>query len=159
MVFIGLILGAIPPVPLMKKYGSKFVMIVAAIVKIASWLLVGFAHEYWVLLLGRFMAGVGASLNAFTVPIYMGETADKTVRGPIGGLFATSLALGIISFYIAGVWLDRLTVSLVTVWVPLLFLFCCFWIPNSPVYLIKKNRITEARSVLNSLVREMSTSE
>lgn len=112
------------------------------------WLIIGFAHEYWVLLLGRFSSGIGASLNYYTVPMYIGETADKTIRGPVGGLFETSLSMGIMAVYTAGIWLDRLTKSLVISSVSVAFLLCCWWIPNSPVYLVKNNRLQKRQNLL-----------
>lgn len=154
MMFILQIFGAVIPFLVLKKLGLRFLMIMAALTKALAWWIIAFAREYWALLLGRSLAGIGFSLNYFTVPMYMGETADKTVRGPIGGLFSTSLTIGLIAVYVAGVWLDRLSMSLLMSLIPVVFLLCCYWIPNSPVYLVKKNRLPEAKSVLKRLGEE-----
>lgn len=149
-------LGAVLTFFFVKKRGLKFVMILAAVTKIVAWWITGLAHSYWVLLGGISLGCIGVSLNYFTVPMYMGETADKTLRGPLGGWFTISLRLGLIaSFYIASVvWFDLLKTSLAMSLFPIAFLLCSYWVPNSPVYLIKRNRSLEAMPVLKSLGKD-----
>lgn len=74
------------------------------------------------------------------------------MRGPIISSFSIALDTGELTVYVAGAWLNRKTLSLVLLTIPLGFLLIgSFKLPNSPVYLVKNNQEFRAKRVLHLL--------
>lgn len=146
--YIAVIFGSISSFPFVKTFGLKGTMAISIVPKILSWLIIGLAQNYWLLLAGRFLAGIGYSISYYIVPLYVGEVTSKTIRGPIGTLAATSYDLGEMIVNLASVWLDRRQLSFALVIVPFTFLLGLYWLPPSPTHLLKKNQLTEAKKVL-----------
>lgn len=143
--------GAFLPIILLKKYSLKGTLVISSIPKITSWLIIGLASEYWLLLLGRFLAGIGISISFYIVPLYIGETVNKNIRGRIGTVFTISTNVALTTSYVVAIYFNRLDYSLAVVALPIIFLLCSYWLPSSPVFLLKRNEEAEARRVLNSL--------
>ncbi|XP_069691025.1 facilitated trehalose transporter Tret1-like [Periplaneta americana] len=96
------------------------------------------------LYIARFIAGFGISgVNVF-VTMYVGEISEDNFRGCLGNIRGTVADVGITLMYIVGPYLSIRCMAIISVSLPLLFLFAYFWLPESPMFLLGKGRRSEA---------------
>lgn len=107
------------------------------------------------LIIGRFISGAGIGFGSSVAPVYGSELSPRKVRGFIGGMFQTSITLGIlVMFYICfgcshidGVASFRISWGIQIV--PGLILFLgLFFIPESPRWLAKNGYWDEAEQIV-----------
>ncbi|KAJ0175691.1 hypothetical protein K1T71_008850 [Dendrolimus kikuchii] len=139
-------IGAIPPLgaflgsmlsgALMQRAGRKRTLQLTAPLWVASWLILGFAKHFPLVLVGRMMSGVCVGFVLATVQVYVSECCDPEIRGRLGSLPTLSMSLGIVLSYLAGNWLywrylaffsATFCVALFLVLIPL---------PESPVWIL-----------------------
>ncbi|XP_066590321.1 facilitated trehalose transporter Tret1-like isoform X2 [Prorops nasuta] len=153
--YVGLGLGSLLPLFLMDRIGRKGTLIVGTVPKVASWLLIGFAGDTGLLLLGRCLAGIGCGVTYAVMPMYLGEISSTRSRGPLGTLLAVLLNIGMLLIYVLGLILDRFQVAMMAVCLPIVFLLSFIWLPETSVFLTKKNRLRSAERTLKwSLAKE-----
>jgi SP family myo-inositol transporter-like MFS transporter 13 len=78
------------------SYGGKGTIMLSDAVFVAGALRMSLANSIAVLIIGRFIAGIGIGISAMIVPVYIGESAPKENRGALiamNGLFITGSQL------------------------------------------------------------------
>lgn len=152
---VGIAVGPFFAFYFMENIGRKWTLICSAVPKILAWILIAAAPNHWVLYIARFLGGFGSGITLTVAPIYIGEVADKSMRGPMGTTIAVMINVGTLVVYAIGLWVSRTTLALICLTVPVLFLATFIWMPESPMYLVRQKRITDAELVLKwSLVKE-----
>lgn len=109
-------------------------------------------------LAGRFVSGVGVGMMQVSVPIYQSELSPAKQRGlMVGGHgilivcgYAMAAWTGLGCYFAPPLVQWRLCLSLQLV-APLLLLLGSPWLPESPRFLIAKNRLQEGLEVLTKL--------
>lgn len=96
------------------------------------------------LMIGRFLTGLCCGLVSLTAPVYISETCDPDKRGFFGSGFQLSVTFGIVITYVIGKYLNWADLALLLTLFPFLFLITILWMPESPAWLLKKGRISEA---------------
>ncbi|CAL7935376.1 unnamed protein product [Xylocopa violacea] len=148
LLYVGIGIGSVVPFLLMDRIGRKGTLLFATIPKIASWILIGVANTVPQLYVGRILAGIGCGITYAVIPMYLGEVSSKRSRGPLGTLMAVLMNTGMMLAYVIGLWVSRLTLSMIAVTIPLIFLVTFIWLPESSVFLTKKNKLTSAERTL-----------
>jgi SP family arabinose:H+ symporter-like MFS transporter len=149
---IGSMLAGIPG----DKFGRRDSLRVMAVLYVVSALGCALAWNWTSLVLFRFIGGLGIGGSSVLGPMYIAEVAPAKWRGRLVGLFQFNIVFGILlaylSNYILGTlgfgaveWRWKLGISAVPA---VLFLLLLFGIPRSPRWLVKKQRISDARDVL-----------
>ncbi|KAG1800462.1 general substrate transporter [Suillus plorans] len=110
------------------------------------------------LLIGRYIAGLGAGSLSAIVPLYNGETAPKAIRGTILAIYQVQIISGVFLSYVielgshtinnSASW--RLPIGLQMVW-GIIILSGMFFLPESPRHLLGTGRGDEARKVIAEL--------
>lgn len=95
-------------------------------------------------MIGRFLTGYCCGLVSLTAPTYIAETSDPEKRGFYGSGYQLSCTLGIVITYVIGKYLNWADLALVLTAFPFLLLLTILWMPESPTWLLKKGRISEA---------------
>jgi SP family facilitated glucose transporter-like MFS transporter 8 len=137
---LGAFLGALPAGLVADRLGRKLTLCLLAVPLSASWLMLGFGSSVAELFAGRFIAGVAIGAVSVTVPMYIAEMAESSIRGSLGTLFQLQMTLGILFGYLVGTVGDPRTLSFVSCALPVLFLISFVWMPESPVFLLSRNR-------------------
>jgi MFS transporter, SP family, arabinose:H+ symporter len=149
---LGSMLAGIPG----DKFGRRDSLRMMAVLYVVSALGCAFAWNWTALVIFRFIGGLGIGGSSVLGPMYIAEIAPAKWRGRLVGMFQFNIVFGILlaylSNYIVGTlhlggaeWRWKLGVPAVPA---LLFLLLLFGIPRSPRWLVKKQRIEEARDVL-----------
>ncbi|KAK5644661.1 hypothetical protein RI129_005961 [Pyrocoelia pectoralis] len=148
MLAIGALFSAIPGGYIADRIGRRNVNILIAIPYILNWLLIVFATGPMMLYIARFFAGLATGAVCVTAPMYIGEIAEVSVRGTLGSFFQMFLCFGIFLTYLVGALLSWVGLSWVLLIIPILFAIAMYFMPDTPIYLIKCGRRSEAEKSL-----------
>ncbi|KAI4322655.1 hypothetical protein L6164_022328 [Bauhinia variegata] len=135
--------------------GRKWTMGLAAIVFQLGALLMTVAPSFAILMIGRFLAGIGIGFGVMISPIYIAEISPTVTRGTMTSFPEIFINLGILFGYVSNYAFSGLSphinwrIMLAVGILPSVFIaFALFFIPESPRWLVMQNRVDEARSVL-----------
>lgn len=148
LMYVGVGIGALAPIFLMNTIGRKWTLLAAALPKIISWVIIGLASSPHVLYGGRIIAGFGCGIAYSVLPMYIGEISTKRTRGPLGTLLSVLINAGLLFIYTIGSYVSRLQMAMIALFNPVLFVITFIWLPESSVYLVRKNRIKRAENTL-----------
>ncbi|KAJ9589414.1 hypothetical protein L9F63_017393, partial [Diploptera punctata] len=128
--------------------GRKSAGYVTGAAFITGWLFIIFGESITLYLVARFFMGIGGSgINVF-ITMYCGEIAEDTVRGSLGTFRGLLANVGTIYMYAAGPYLTISMMATVSVIIPVLFVVALFFLPESPMYLMTKDKEEEAMKSL-----------
>lgn len=130
--------------------GRKTAMLILVVPFTVGWLLLIFADSVLMFYLGRFITGLSGGAFCVTAPMYTAEIAESSIRGTLGSYFQLLLTVGILVSYSIGPILNMYYLSLVSAAVPIVFFCVFFFMPETPIYYLKKGKKDAARA---SLVR------
>ncbi|GMH30340.1 hypothetical protein Nepgr_032183 [Nepenthes gracilis] len=139
--------------------GRKWTIALAAAVFQLGAAIMALAPNFEVLITGRLLAGVGIGFGVMITPVYIAEISPATARGSLTSFPEISINLGILLGYISNYafsglpvhynWRIMLAVGIL----PSVFIgFALFVIPESPRWLVMKNRAEEAKLVLSKTI-------
>jgi MFS transporter, SP family, arabinose:H+ symporter len=150
---IGAMLAGIPG----DKYGRRDSLRVMAVLYVISALGCAFAWNWDVLVFFRFVGGLGIGGSSVLGPMYIAEIAPAAWRGRLVGVFQFNVVAGILLAYFSNYAVGTFHLEIDSEWrwklgiaaaPAALFLVMLFSIPRSPRWLVKKQRLDEAREVL-----------
>jgi len=154
---IGTILGAMLAGIPGDRFGRRDSLRVMAVLYVISAVGCAFAWNWDALVFFRFVGGLGIGGSSVLGPMYIAEIAPASWRGRLVGVFQFNVVAGILlayfSNYVVGTfhlgidleWRWKLGIAAAPA---ALFLILLFVIPRSPRWLVKKQRLDEAREVL-----------
>ena len=170
---IGSIIGVFFAGMLSDRLGRKLTMIVSTVLFSVSALGCAFCADLVQLVAYRIIGGVGIGVVSIVSPLYISEIAIAEYRGRLVSLYQLAVTVGFLGAYLVNYqllvwaesgmqfgsyWLDRLFVT--EVWrgmlgmeaLPaLLFFAIIFFIPESPRWLIVRNKETKAVGILKRI--------
>lgn len=144
IITLGTLVSCLPIGMLMKIFGRKWTMIGLVVPFMVGWILVIWASNMTMLLIGRFSLGLAGGAFCIAAPQYSSEVASKEVRGTVGSFFQLMMVSGILLSYLIGAFLPIQTTGMVSAIFPLVFGLVFFFMPESPVYLVIKGRENDA---------------
>lgn len=155
----GTVVGALfAGIPGERLGGRETLRITAALYVISA---LGCALSWtWPAVVGfRFIGGLGIGASSVVGPVYLAELAPAKSRGKLVGIFQINIVVGILVAYLSNYLLSRGGFGAhewrwqlgVAAFPALLFLILLFGIPQSPRWLVTRDRIAEAGVVLEEL--------
>lgn len=158
-VFIGLVgtvIGALGSGVLGQRIGGRESLRIMAILYTISALGSAFAWNWDVLMVARFIGGLGIGGSSVLGPVYIAELAPAKLRGRMVGLFQINVVLGILLAYLSNYvitlqhlgsaqWRWEFGIAFLP---SVVFLILLYGIPRSSRWLVTTNRTDEAREVL-----------
>jgi SP family facilitated glucose transporter-like MFS transporter 8 len=127
-----------------QNLGRKAAGYLSAVPAIVAYLLIIFGDSIIYLLIARFVLGLCiAGVNVFTTT-YVSEISEDSIRGALGNFRGVAAGAGTITVYVVGSYLSVQNTGIVCLFIPVLFLFGYFWLPESPVFSLGKGRRAEA---------------
>jgi SP family sugar:H+ symporter-like MFS transporter len=162
----GCFFGAMSSFYLSDKLGRRYALFLADLIFIVGSIIqttcaLGAGNDLAQLYVGRVIGGFGVGLTSAVVPTYIGENANKEIRGRCIGCMQLFNVTGIcLSFFVnygaslhmsnsdPGQW--RMPFALQILPGAILLVGLCFT-NESPRWLVEKNRIDEARKALSTV--------
>lgn len=113
--------------------------------------MVAFAKSVPVLYVARFLSGITYGTAYAATPMYLGEIASDFIRGSIGTLLTVMAKTGILVVYAIGPYVSVSALSWILLGLPIIFIAIFIWVPESPYYLVAKERPEDAKKSLQWL--------
>lgn len=148
---IGAAISALPVGVLANKVGRRPTVLILSIPFLLNWLLTIFANGASMLIAARFFAGLATGGACVAAPMYIGEIAETSIRGSLGAFFQLFLTVGILFTFVVGGWTHWRTLSIISAVFPVLLVAVFWWMPETPQYLLGKNRRRDAEKSLRWL--------
>nr|QHN70675.1 MFS transporter 7 [Limenitis arthemis astyanax] len=148
---IGAAISALPVGVIAQRFGRRPTILILAVPFLINWLLTIFANGTGMLIAARFFAGLATGGICVAAPMYIGEIAETSIRGALGAFFQLFLTVGILFTYVVGAWTHWRTLSIVSAIFPILLIAVFWWMPETPQYLLGKNRRRDAEKALRWL--------
>lgn len=128
------------------KIGRKYAMLLMVVPFTVGWLLIICSNSVLMFFFGRFITGLSAGAFCVAAPLYTSEIAESEIRGTLGSYFQLMLTVGILLSYFLG-WAihDMKILSIISGIVPLIFFGVFFFMPETPIYYLKKGNEEAAR--------------
>ncbi|XP_018565926.1 facilitated trehalose transporter Tret1-like isoform X2 [Anoplophora glabripennis] len=139
--------------PIADKFGRRISILCINVTCFIGWLTIYSAYaagsnQYLLLLLGRFLTGLSIGLSSAPAIIYMAEVSSSKYRGVFTTWGSIFFSLGILLVYMLGYFLKERwgTMALISCFFPCIGMtFVLFFIPETPSWLVGKNRLEEAK--------------
>nr|CAD7460397.1 unnamed protein product [Timema tahoe] len=145
---LGAFIGAIPAGILADHIGRRTTLCGLAVPFFVSWLMIAFCSSALELYVGRIMGGMAVGAVSVVAPMYISELADSKVRGALGTFFQLQITLGILCGYLVGMVGDHRVLAFILSVLPVVYFVSFIWMPESPVYLLSKDKLNEAKRSL-----------
>lgn len=138
------------------RLGRRLTIVLANAFFLVGPLAMALAGGYTLLMVGRFIAGVGDGYALVIAPVYAAEIAPASSRGLLSSLPEIFINTGVMLSYVSNLAFSGLPVHLS--WrvmfaagvVPTVFMAAgVFTMPESPRWLVMKCRVAEAKAVLD----------
>jgi len=169
---LGCAVGAFAAARLADKYGRKSLLLLTAVLFIISAFGSGIATTSLEFVFYRIIGGFAVGAASVLAPAYISEIAPAKYRGMLSSIQQVAIISGLFSAFVSNYYLAGVAGSSTTLlwldfeawrwmfWIELapafLFLFALFFIPESPRYLVMKQRHDDAKKVLKQLFGENS---
>ncbi|KAK7075587.1 Solute carrier 2 (Facilitated glucose transporter) member 8 [Halocaridina rubra] len=133
----------------MNRIGRKTTIILNAVVYLVGWILVGAAQSFGMLMAGRVVGGIAFGVSVTVTPAFIGETALADIRGALASLVRIMGSVGNVWGYAFGALIPswRWLASVMAI-PPLLCGICMFFVKETPLYLLSKSKVHEAKRAL-----------
>ena len=151
---IGAIFGGFPT----EKFGRKKVLLSVGILFSLSAIGTAFATNPYSFSFFRFIGGLGIGVSSVVAPIYISEISTPENRGKLTGMYQFNIVFGLLIAYIsnyflkgfdgANDWRWMLGIMIVPA---LVYALLVIFVPESPRWLVMKNREEEAENIITRL--------
>lgn len=152
----GALVAAVICGPASDYFGRRPIIVISSVVFTAGALLMAFAQSYDILLVGRFIVGLGVGAASTSMPVFVSEAAPSEQRGMLvtcvnmattGGQFFAACVSGIFISQSDG-W--RYMVGIAAIPAAIQFVGFLF-LPESPRWLLEQNFVDQAVMSLRTL--------
>lgn len=156
---IGTIAGSIMAGKPADRYGRRFVLLMIAVLYFVSAVGSGLAWDWLSFVFFRFIGGIGVGGASVVSPMYIAEISPARMRGRLVAVTQFNIVLGILLAFFSNYLISQLDLGAVEwrwmfgveAFPAAAFFFLLFLTPQSPRWLVARNRIDEARTVLSRL--------
>jgi sugar porter (SP) family MFS transporter len=152
---IGTIIGSIAVGKPADIVGRREILFMLAVLYFISAIGCALAWGWWSFMTFRFLGGLAVGGASVVSPMYIAELSPAKYRGRLVAITQFNIVLGILLAYLSNYIIDSLHIGAhecrwmfgVMAFPALAFFFLLFLTPQSPRWLIAKQRVDEARSV------------
>ncbi|KAL0129930.1 hypothetical protein PUN28_001887 [Cardiocondyla obscurior] len=153
---LGTIPGCVLAAFIVDRLGRKMSLLVSGVPLSLSYILIIIAWNPYVLYAARGISGIGQGISYVVCPMYIGEIADKEIRGTLGSFIKLMVTFGELYAHAIGPFVSIQVLGYSCLVIPLIFFVSFSWMPESPYYLLMKNRQSKAMTSLRRLKRCVS---
>jgi sugar porter (SP) family MFS transporter len=132
------------------RFGRKATLLCIGLLYLISAVGCGYAWDVTSFIVARFIGGLGIGISTVAAPLYISEIAPPAYRGRLAGMFQFNIVFGIIVAFVSNYFLKDIGENAwrwmlgVAAFPSILYTFMCFFIPESPRWLLGRKRDREA---------------
>ena len=154
---LGAAAGALMAGKLSATIGRKRLLIMCAFLFAITGIGTGWTTDFNAFIFARLLSGVAVGAAALVCPMYIAEVAPKFLRGRLVTFYQLAIVTGLLLAYFSNYvlldsgennWRWMFTSQTIP---SLFFLTGLFFVPESPRWLIKENRMQEALAILSKI--------
>jgi len=134
MFSLGAIFGGFISAFLGKTYGRRVSLMMLTVPDLLGWILVASSQNIWMMLTGRFLAGLAAAGYSPNIQIFVAEISEARNRGWLSGLTMPMMSIGVLLVYTMGTWLPWHYVAAISTLVPVCLLAALYPYFDSPYW-------------------------
>jgi len=141
-------------------YGRKKMLSICGVLYFISAIGCALSSGWYILIVSRFIGGLAIGGASVIAPMYIAEIAPGRMRGRLVAVAQFNIVFGILTAFFSNYLLVntgeenwRWMFGVMTV-PAMLFFLLLFLVPESPRWLVKKNKTTEAKKVLETVGAE-----
>jgi sugar porter (SP) family MFS transporter len=157
---LGTVFGGLIGSLLLDRIGRRRTMLLIALPQFISFFLIAMSYYVFELLyVARVIGGLGEGMCLSIIPLYVAEIADASIRGVLSTMISLTVICGILFVNIVGSYVAINIAALSFLVFPIIF-FIAFWkMPESPYFLLMKNKPEQAERILKFLRRKSNVDE
>lgn len=149
---LGNIISPIPCGYFLGLFGRKPTISIIVPINMIAWItILVWTSRLDVLYSARLFAGLAKGMTICTIPVYVGEIAEVKLRGSVLSMFPIMLAMGMLCIQMIGQVIDYQQLNILGLFFSTVFTVLFFIMPESPYYLMQKNRRDQAEKSLRSI--------
>ncbi len=158
---LGAIFGGIPT----NRWGRKKTLMVIGILYTISAVGSALANDPIAFSIFRFLGGLGVGASTIAAPAYITEISPKESRGQLVAMYQFNIVLGILVAFLSNYLLSDIGENAwrwmlgVEALPAIIYTFLTLIIPESPRWLLSKNRLGQAEAVLKMIDAKANVSE
>ncbi|KAL4717597.1 hypothetical protein ACJJTC_000746 [Scirpophaga incertulas] len=130
------------------RYGRKVAVLALAVPQLLAWIIKLSATNLSMLILSRVVAGLPSGGCFNVLPMYIREICQDNIRGAAVSFCLMMQCIGIFAMYAMGSYLDYYTVIWIATCIPLTGVAAMVFAPESPAFLVKREKIEDASKTL-----------
>ncbi|MGA8575922.1 MAG: sugar porter family MFS transporter [Candidatus Cybelea sp.] len=158
VVLIGCMAGAAVAGGVADRIGRRWTLLAAGLIFLAGAIVSALTPNEPVLLIGRFVVGIGIGFSSVVAPLYISEVAPASSRGALVSLYQFAITVGILAAYLidyalagGGAWRWMLGLAIIPSFV---LIGGMLVMPESPRYLFKIAVGEKARAELQRIYED-----
>jgi len=133
------------------KLGRKTILLSGGVIVLTFYLVMTWAQAVWLLIMGRFMTGLGVGLILSTLPLFFGEMAEAKNRGLISTFLVIFMNGGMLFTSIAGPYFSFFSFHITLACLAAFFTVSFFFFgTETPYYAIRSDR-SKAENILRRI--------
>ncbi|XP_067009325.2 facilitated trehalose transporter Tret1 isoform X1 [Anabrus simplex] len=134
-----------------ERFGRKMCGYLTVLPGLISVVLLLLASCTTILYISRAIMGLTLAGTFIFCPVYVSETVEDEVRGALGVMLMLLRNIGICGSYILGAYCSFYTVAWLSLAPLIILLLALFWLPETPVYLLRHGKDEQATQALQRL--------
>ncbi|KAJ8918806.1 hypothetical protein NQ315_011090 [Exocentrus adspersus] len=131
-----------------EKIGRKKSLLLASFSVLFAWIAIALATNMIYLFVARFICGMAGNMAFVAAPMYVAEIADQKIRGFLASIIYLMMLTGCLTVYSVGPFAPFYTSCIIGICIALTELAVFSFMPESPYYLLYKNKPDQARKAL-----------
>lgn len=140
---LGAMVGSLGTGSLANRYGRRACLIAVNVPYVLGALLMALSMQSWMLLLGRFLIGLGVGASCIVVPMFLSEVCTVETRGQITSAHQLMICIGLLvaellALFLATNTLWRLLFGATAIPALISLLGMLSFVPESPRYLVQQ---------------------
>lgn len=148
---IGTPIGCLLSGYVMDNFGRKKALLITEIPMIIGWIIIACATNVEMIYAGRILTGFGSGMVGAPARVYTSEVTQPHLRGMLCALASTGISLGVLFQYTLGAVTTWKILSAISACVPVLAFALMLFMPETPNYLVSKNKPDQALKSLAKL--------
>ncbi|XP_034950225.1 facilitated trehalose transporter Tret1-2 homolog [Chelonus insularis] len=134
---------------LMEIFGRIRTLQLGSIGYVIGWILIATSTNVSMILVGRMLTGLATATSTSPAIVYITEVARPELRGSLMSFGPTLASFGMLLVYLKGAYMSwRLVAWLGIIYAIVPVFLVQFFVPESPVWLVSKGRIEDAKKNL-----------
>ncbi|XP_023937372.2 facilitated trehalose transporter Tret1 [Bicyclus anynana] len=151
--YLGGIIGPYIVLWLSNVKGRKPCFILGGVIVSIGYIMMVTTRNFALLLIGRYLLGIGIGAIAITNLVYIGEIASARIRGILLTTLGIFQTIGSIVLFATGPYVSYEWTCYIALIVTVVFIFCILFIPETPIFYALQDNDEELRKVLQNLDR------